>query len=357
MSFLPIEVPELRDYDSGIVLSNLAHMASRQVRLGEAVLSQLWELAGAIRQDAGGDPDTMRSILLSLQEEGEDRDKRLLADTLPEYRPYLSKTELGGLYARLALYAVLDEQEPSGMLGLHPLREVAPTVRGRIAYMTGSLADKAFLQFAAMLPDARATDVRSFVDACEEVFNGLCQFCILPLESAEEGRLSAFSRLIIRYGLQIVSVCDVIQQGTVGRRCTRFALLCAGEGDVRFHVSPRLPEARYLELVHTARTSPSVADVLTVADFCGMSLLRADTLSEADATALSMGRESPGDGFVTDTDELPLPVILLLDRQAGVAGRPGAASLSVFLRWLSLEAGDDLATGCYGRIKGHNKWQ
>lgn len=352
MSFLPIEVPELRDYDSGIVLSNLARLAGRQVRLGEAVLSQLWELAGAIRQDAGGDPDTMRSILLSLQDEGEDRGKRLLSDTLPEYRPYLSKTELGGLYERLTLYAFLDEQEPTGMLTLQPLRKVAPAVRGRIAYMTGSLADKAFLQFADRLPDARATDARSFVDACEEVFNGLCQFCILPLESAEEGRLSAFSRLIIRYGLQIVSVCDVIQQGTAGRRSTRFALLCAGEGDIRFHIVPQLPAPRYLELVHTARTLPSVADVLTVAGFCGMSLLRADTLSEADAVALSLGREPRGDGFLTDTDELPLPVILLFDRRTDGMEPSGAAALSVFLRWLSLEAGDDLATGCYGKIKG-----
>lgn len=350
MSFLPTEVPELRDYDSGTVLSNLSRLSGRQVRLGEAVLSQLWELAGAIRQDAGGDPDTLRSILLSLQDEGEEKSQRLWADVLPEYRPYLCRTELGGLYQRLTLYGFLDEQEPAGMLTFQPLHEVTATVRGRIAYMTGSLADKAFLQFAAMLPGARAIDARSFVDACEEVFNGLCQFCILPLESAEEGRLAAFSRLIIRYGLQTVAVSDVAQRSPAGQRSTRFALLCAGGGDVRFQVSPELPEPRFLELVHTARTSPSVADVLTVASFCEMSLVRADTLSTADAVTLSLGRETQSDGFSADAADLPLPVILLFDRRTGAAERPNAAALSIFLRWLSLEAGDDMATGCYGRI-------
>ena len=224
MSFLPTDIPDLRGYDSGVVLSNLSRLRTREERLGEQILAQLWELAGAVMQDAAGDPDTLTSILLALQSDREEPRAIPGQDVLPEYRTLLDRLRArDGLYARLVLYRYLDVRNPAGCCTVLPLRDVPPTVRGRVAYMTGSLADKAFLRFSEWLPGCRAADARSFVDACEEVYNGLCQFCILPLESAEEGRLAAFSRLIVRYGLQTIAVCDVTQRGVNGFRRTRFA--------------------------------------------------------------------------------------------------------------------------------------
>lgn len=235
MSFLPTDIPDLRGYDSGVVLSNLSRLRTREERLGEQILAQLWELAGAVMQDAAGDPDTLTSILLALQSDREEPRAIPGQDVLPEYRTLLDRLRArDGLYARLVLYRYLDVRNPAGCCTVLPLRDVPPTVRGRVAYMTGSLADKAFLRFSEWLPGCRAADARSFVDACEEVYNGLCQFCILPLESAEEGRLAAFSRLIVRYGLQTIAVCDVTQRGVNGFRRTRFALLCAGDGEPVF---------------------------------------------------------------------------------------------------------------------------
>ena len=235
MSFLPTDIPDLRGYDSGVVLSNLSRLRTREERLGEQILAQLWELAGAVMQDAAGDPDTLTSILLALQSDREEPRAIPGQDVLPEYRTLLDRLRArDGLYARLVLYRYLDVRNPAGCCTVLPLRDVPPTVRGRVAYMTGSLADKAFLRFSEWLPGCRAADARSFVDACEEVYNGLCQFCILPLESAEEGRLAAFSRLIVRYGLQTIAVCDVTQRGVNGFRRTRFALLCAGDGSRSF---------------------------------------------------------------------------------------------------------------------------
>ena len=46
MSFLPTDIPDLRGYDSGVVLSNLSRLRTREERLGEQILAQLWELAG-----------------------------------------------------------------------------------------------------------------------------------------------------------------------------------------------------------------------------------------------------------------------------------------------------------------------
>lgn len=346
MSFLPTDIPDLRGYDSGVVLFNLSRLRTREERLGEQILAQLWELAGAVMQDAAGDPDTLTSILLALQSDREEPRAIPGQDVLPEYRTLLDRLRArDGLYARLVLYRYLDVRNPAGCCTVLPLRDVPPTVRGRVAYMTGSLADKAFLRFSEWLPGCRAADARSFVDACEEVYNGLCQFCILPLESAEEGRLAAFSRLIVRYGLQTIAVCDVTQRGVNGFRRTRFALLCAGDGEPVFRCCPHGVPPRYFELVHIARTAPSVTDVLAVADFCGMCLVRADTLSAADAATISRGREDDG-----DEQSMPdggLPVSLLFDTRPDSDHAGHETDLSVFLRWLMLEAGDDLVTGCY----------
>lgn len=348
VSFLSAENAELRGYDSGIVLSNLSRLLPRRVRMGEAVLAELWELAGAALADAGGDPDILRSILLALQAEGgQDAPPELLSALLPADRELLLRAlPAVTLFERLVLYRFLDEQEPAGRLSLLPLREVAPSARNRIAYMSGSLADKAYLRFSSLLSDARATDVHSFVDACEEVYNGLCQFCILPLESAEEGRLTAFSRLIIRYGLQTVAVCDVNRHGSGGRH-TRFALLCMGDGEMVFRSGQGFPRPQVLELLHTSRTQPSVTDVLCAAEFCGLSLLRADSLSATDAVMVAQGREADVEGY-SQTDSLP---ILLSFSLCPPDGQPEEAALSVFLRWLSLEAEDDIPTGCYGQLK------
>lgn len=347
VNFLSTENAELRGYDSGTVLTNLSRLLPRRVRMGEAVLAQLWELAGAALADAGGDPEVLRSILLALWVEGGQEAPELLPELLPADRALLLRAlPAMTLFERLVLYRFLDEQEPTGRLTLLPLREVAPSARNRIAYMSGSLADKAYLRFSAFLPDARATDVHSFVDACEEVYNGLCQFCILPLESAEEGRLTAFSRLIIRYGLQTVAVCDVDRHGSGGHH-TRFALLCMGDGEMVFRCGSSFPRPQVLELLHTSRTQPSVTDVLCAADFCGLSLLRADSLSATDAVMVAQGREADAESF-SQTGGLP---ILLSFALCPPDGQPDEAALSVFLRWLSLEAGDDIPTGCYGQLK------
>ena len=343
MSFLPTDIPDLRGYDSGVVLANLSGLRVQAERLGEQVLAQLWELAGAVLQDAASDPETLTSILLALQTDVEVPGKGFRSEVFPEYRELMSRmTVHGGVVARLVLYRFLDVQAPAGRLTFQPLRKVPPSACGRVSYMAGSLADKAFLQFSERLPGCRAADVRSFVDACEEVYNGLCQFCILPLESVEEGRLSAFFRLIIRYGLQTVAVCDVKQRGAGGLRRTRFALLCAGDGEPVFRYCPQDAPPRYVELIHTSRIMPSITEVLAVADFCGMQLIRADTLSAADDVALSRGREDDAEELSTEQTR---PINLLFDICPG--GDDRAAALSVFLRWLTLEAGDDVVTGCY----------
>ena len=333
MPFLNTDIPELKGFDTGLCLSNLDILAVRQDRVSESVLAVLSELADAILHDAEGDPDTVDSILLSLQgiaEEGEEvaATHPVFAAVAPVNREALARMSArSGLYARLLLYAMIEERMPSPPLPRdgRSASSLPATVRGRIAYMPAAFADKAYLALSAVVDSPRAAATASFVDACEEVRSGLCEFCILPLENTHSGKLTAFTRLILRYNLQIQAVCD-LENGAAEGQITRFALLrAAREGD--FPAPLRLPpegESLYLELIHTG-DSPSLTDLLSAAEFCGIRLCRVDTLP-------------PFEEYGEDT----LPLSCVLDAAGG--------DLTTFRRFLSLEASEDTVMGLYGSV-------
>ena len=285
MPFLNTDIPELKGFDTGLCLSNLDVLAARQDRVSESVLAILSELADAIIHDAGGDSDTVESILLSLQSipDGEDEDGEIPHSALerlaPVNREAITRMSAhSGLYARLLLYAMIEERLPAVSATKKPPSPLPQTARGRIAYMPAAFADKAYLKLAVKVNSPRAAATASFVDACEEVRGGLCEYCILPLESTHSGKLTAFTRLILRYNLQIQAICD-LENGAAEGQITRFALLrAAREGD--FSSPLRIPpdgEPLYLELIHTG-DSPSLTELLSAAEFCGIRLCRADTL-------------------------------------------------------------------------------
>ena len=330
MPFFNTDIPELAGFDTGLCLSNLDILGARQDLVSESVLAVLSELRDAILRDAEGDPDTVDSILLSLQgvsEDGEDAPSPHApsASVSPVNREAVAKLSArSGLYARLLLYAMIEERMAEGT----PPMERSPlpqSVRGRIAYMPAAFADKAYLALSAGVENPRAAAVAGFVDACEEVRSGLCEFCILPLENSQNGKLTAFTRLMLRYNLRIIAVCD-LENGAAEGQVTRFALLRAAEEGS--FPAPLIPppsgEPLYLELIHT-EDSPTLTDLLTAAEFCGMRLCRVDTLPHFEEF---------------DGDSLPLSCVL------DVAG----GDLPTFRRFLSLEASEDTVMGLYGSL-------
>lgn len=357
MVFLHTDVPELRGFDSGLVLTELARLSESRLRLTEQLLCQLWELAGAILADSGGDPDVADSILLSLQDGGDSTfpdaaDSRPLV--LPENRQLIGElNSRSGLYGRLMLYRFLSLQRRE-QPELPLLPEADTPVGNRISYMKSALADKAYLRFSEVLPDCRFSEATSFVDACEEVYNGLCRFCLFPLEVSGEGRLTGFSRLIVKYGLIVAAACDVESQTPRGRTVTRFGLLCRGAGDsLPRCVLPSVP-VRYIELLHTTAASPSVTDLMNAAVFCGLTPVRFDTLpfdaGEAgglsSVSAVSDAGDTAEAGYSADEPE-PLPdvppVSLVLELSP-------EADLPTLVRFFSLEASEDIFMGAYGLV-------
>jgi hypothetical protein len=265
-----------------------------------------------------------------------------------------------GLYQRLVLYRFLSdmahmtssEEEPQSIRQGGRFARVSPSARGRIAYMKSAFADRAYLTFSGWVPDCRAQDAQSFVDACEEVFNGLCQFCILPLESTDQGRLIAFSRLVIKYRLYVVAACDMEDPTLSGHRITRFGLLCRRATIPTDSLTLPLPASVSpdgtgyagspvrLELLHTTSVSPSLSDLLAAAEFCGLYPLRTDTLPDA---AIPTGHLQEEGADLSEPDAPTRPVSPAVCLTFDI----NSADLGTFSRWLALEAPDDTVFGCY----------
>ena len=93
----------------------------------------------------------------------------------------------------------------------------------QILYQKNSYTDAAYLAFAKLFHEPRAAYTHSYQAACEDLYNGIGDFCILPLENATEGRMNGFLRLIDRFSLKIIATCTV--EGSDHSKSTSFALL------------------------------------------------------------------------------------------------------------------------------------
>ena len=98
----------------------------------------------------------------------------------------------------------------------------ARTEGERIAYLRNPYSDTAFRIFSEVIKNASVSYPRDFAAVCEEVYYGRCRYCILPVETSDEGALSGFRRLIAKYELCPVLSCPVSTAG--GSQTTEFAL-------------------------------------------------------------------------------------------------------------------------------------
>lgn len=266
----------------GVIAENLQELNERADVLGEQEIAHLYELATEIAQS-----DDLSDLLSSLP-------YHRISPIAPASRIPNGNTELlsrsrGLLEARQcmilcqALYEKLRDRESLLSVLFPDADEIAPHASGRIVYQRSSYTDNAYLEFARLLPDARAAYAHSFVAACEEVFNGHCEYCILPIENAVEGELIGFAKLIAQYGLKIAATCDIT--GADASRRTRFALLrrnilpfLFSDALTNGHFHCSLPE----------ELAPSIADVLSAANFYGLHFLSANTLPKNEGYSFNL---------------------------------------------------------------------
>jgi len=132
-------------------------------------------------------------------------------------------------------------------------RTDAPPPGDTVAFLPNPYTEQAFSVLAADTPSLHQVPAPSFVAACEDVYNGRCGFCILPLHHSRDGILSAFARMIKKYDLKICAVCDLPlseEDATM-----RYALL-------RRTLDPHIPDAGFLETTVTVPASVGYGDFL-----------------------------------------------------------------------------------------------
>ena len=156
------------------------------------------------------------------------------------------------------------------------------TMDGRVTFLGDEEAialSNVFLRFAERISSPRALYAHSFSAVCDQIYNGSCEFGILPVESSADGPLNSVLALIDRYELTVAATLDVPTND--GSRTTRFALL-------RRDLLPLFEEGEQelcFEFSIVSDPSVSIAELLFAADFCRLTLLRSDTRRTADGSA------------------------------------------------------------------------
>ena len=278
MGLIFSDIPELLGSDTEITLRNLSELEERLNLIIEERLAHIDELSHAIVSD-GEETDIIKSIILSLKPEIYcDNDK-----TLDKNRDNIS-----GIYSALSLRerllickGIANAYANGSKMNYETFADIEKhyipqDAKEKIAYLKNSYNDAAYIEFARLFTSPRASYFDSIANVCESVYNNTCEYCILPLETSEDGKLTSFYDLILKYGFKICAVYDLHQPGT--NKYTRYGLI--GKNlDINGTAIKSKSRIKFLEFVFEPEAYPSSVDVLSASDFCSMSLRRIDTLN------------------------------------------------------------------------------
>ncbi len=273
-----------------VITANLEELRERRLFLDEQERAHLHELAIEIFAVA-----KLPELLAALPDHRLGREE----SHLPSHAAEPERTRRTVVLCREIARLSRERKElPIGFF--LPESELLPVADAqRIIYQRNSYTNEAFLQFSAKLSGARAAYAHSYLAACEDVYNGVCEYCILPIENSSEGRLTSFLRLIEQFDLKITATCDILGNGSA--RSTRFALL-------RRNLLPVVtakPLDQYLALSLPAEHTPTSADLLYAAALLGLPCRRTDSIPRQGAEHLTDTH------FVFQTTEGDLRAFLL----------------------------------------------
>ena len=132
-------------------------------------------------------------------------------------RHIASKKETSSSYISESLFSQIGMND-SPTAGSH----------GRISYVRNRYNDFAYERFSEIVRNAKFSYAPSFVQSCEDVINGVCEYVILPIENTSDGRLFGFYSMLDRYELRICAVTTIendealnVQYALVGKTVPR----------------------------------------------------------------------------------------------------------------------------------------
>ncbi len=263
-------IEEFRAYaPEEIILSNLDELLQRMLRQNEQELAHLRELADEIASEFSDNLSMIASLpdhRLPFTEEVFQNSNHVQFAASPLWAQALTRW-------KILLCMELRKRLPSPETFLQDVfpmgEELSEFSLNRISYQKNSYTEQAFQRFSELLGEARAAYAHSFPSVCEDVYNGVSEYCILPIENSAEGRLVSFTRLISQYDLKIAATCDV---KTGEGKITRFALLQRGFSNRRSYGE----YPTYYEISGTLSDSLQPEDLFSAARFCGLTAESAD---------------------------------------------------------------------------------
>lgn len=258
---------------SDVTLDNLSALAREGATVAERRACEISELADSalsFSQELYASGIGINEILSLLSDglstgagESEENDTLALGRAYPAFLASSDRAEFSRLYARRLRAAGVTVNEASLL---------AETVgEESITYVKNALADEAYDVFSQELSDPRVSYSKSFKDAADAVVRGEVTYCLLPLEETGGARLSTVSEIIYRRDLKINAVTPVF--GFDGNADVKYALLSE-----HFSVPELLADDDgYLEIRVRDGAQTSLSEILSVADYYGISVYRVST--------------------------------------------------------------------------------
>lgn len=151
-----------------------------------------------------------------------------------------------------------------------------PTQAGahsKISFVKNKYNDTAFDEFSRTVINAKPDYASSFKESCESVYDGRCEFCILPLTNSSDGRLMSFYALIDRYELKICNYTDIEDDISGNIMLALLSRSCKEPKD------KKSADKRYIfEFSTNAESTEFISDLLLAAKTLDAELLSIDSI-------------------------------------------------------------------------------
>ena len=144
------------------------------------------------------------------------------------------------------------------------------TDSAKIVYVKNNFSDSAYVRFSKIFKNPKVAYRSSFEEICEDVYNAVGDYCILPIENSNGGKLFSFYSLIDKYELKIFAACDIYEPNS--DHSTRYALL--SRKNIAHSESK---STSYFEFSIISDSGYDPSDMLRAAKKCSLRLFRIDT--------------------------------------------------------------------------------
>ena len=264
--------------DVSINAKNLNLLDGRQTVLFESRMAMIHELANSLFVGSEESIEAVREKYLAASP-SQIKPKDLVKHPLPTVlqKHYEALSILEKLFLCREINLILGKNATAFLETLFGKYEPCATdAANKIAYVKNNFTDTAYLKFAEALGNAKFSYFTSFEMACEEVYSGKCEFCILPIETSIDGKLFTFYSMIDKYELKITSLCPV--EHPEDQRYTSFALLRKSlfSTDVLNSVSAKLNLE--IRIPQSPLGASPLQSILQAASTCDLKLLSINSM-------------------------------------------------------------------------------